>query len=237
MSDPLTFESGIQDVDELSTFDSMQIYGPSGVGKTNLAASAIHAGFNRVLIVDIEGSAKGVGRMNPGVKRIQTPTFQHLDLVKNELLAKPDQVDFVIFDTMNRAGKLAVRHFQSLPQNANNKYAAWDELEKWTSDFMWSFHHSSIPTVFIFHALDDKNEQTGAIKTMPKFQGSFKEDIPTISDIVGYYNYESDPDGNLHRTLYVGEAVNLVTKNRFGLPSKIVDPTIAKINGLIDQAK
>ena len=228
-----SFQGGIEDVEALDTFDSMTIYGPSGVGKTNLGASAIHAGFKRVLIVDIEGSAKGVGRLNPGVKRVLAPTFQHLEVIKKELLANPGEVDLVQFDTMNRAGKMAVRNFT----DPRNKYAAWDELEKWTSDFMWDFHHSPIPTVFVFHALDEKNEQTGAVKTIPKYQGSFKEDVPTVSDIVGYYNFEADADGTLHRTLYVGEAVGLVTKNRFGLPSKIYDPTIKSINELIEQAK
>lgn len=236
MTDELSFASGIQDVDTLSTFESITVYGPSGVGKSNLLASAIHAGYKRVLVVDIEGTANGLGRLNPGVKRIVTPTFQHLEAVKNELLAKPDQVDFVIFDGMNRGGKMAVRHFQSLPVNANNKYAAWDDLERWASNFMWSFHHSPIPTGFIFHPLDEKNEQTGAIKTTPKFQGSFTGDIPTISDIVGYYNYEDNGAGGVQRVLYVGETLNLVTKNRFGLPAKIVDPTVAKINELIAQS-
>jgi len=232
-----SFDAGIEDVESLDTFDSMTLYGPSGVGKTNLAASAIHAGFKNVLIVDIEGSAKGVGRLNPGVKRISAPTFQHLELIKDELLANPNDVDLVVFDTMNRAGKLATAKFKNDPANRANKFGAWDDLFNWTSDFMWDFHHSPIPTVFIFHALDEKNEQTGAVKTIPKYQGSFKEEVPTVSDIVGYYNYETDTDGKLRRTLYVGEALGLVTKNRFGLPSKIYDPTISVINQLIEEAK
>lgn len=232
-----SFAEGIEDVEELSTFDSMTIYGPAGTGKSNLAASAIHAGFKRVLIVDIEGSAKGIGRLNPGVKRISAPTFEHLNVIGNELLANPGDVDFVIFDTMNRAGKLAVQKFKNDPQNRNNKFGAWDDLANWTSDFMWAFHHSPIPTAFVFHSLDEKNEQTGAVRTIPKYQGSFKEDVPTVSDIVGYLGYEQDPDGKLRRTLYVGEALGLVTKNRFGLPDKIYDPTISIINDLIEQAK
>lgn len=233
----LSFESGIQDVEELDTFDSFTVYGPAGVGKTNLLASAIHAGFKRVLLVDIEGSAKGVGRLNPGVKRIAAPTFEHLEVIKAELLANPGDVDMVIFDTMNRAGKLATAKFKNDPANRQNKFGAWDDLFNWTSDFMWDFHHSPIPTGFIFHAVDEKNEQTGAVKTIPKYQGSFKEEVPTVSDIVGYYGFETDTNGKLRRTLYVGEALGLVTKNRFGLPSKIYDPTIQLINELIEDAK
>lgn len=230
----LSFEDGIEDVEALDTFDSITVYGPAGTGKTNLMASAIHvAGFDRVLIVDIEGSAKGVGRLNPGVKRVLAPTFNHLEVIKADLLRNPKDVDFVIFDTMNRAGKMAVRQFT----DPRNKFAAWDELEKWTSDFMWDFHHSPIPTAFVFHALDEKNDQTGAVKTIPKYQGSFKEDVPTVSDIVGYLNFEQGEDGTMHRVLYVGEALGLVTKNRFGLPNKIVDPTMDKIVRLIEEAK
>ncbi len=236
MTDAYSFAAGVQDVEELDTFSSALFYGPAGVGKTNLGASAIHVpGFERVLIVDIEGSATGVGRLNPGVKRIRAQSFSELEIIKRDLLANPAGVDLVIFDTVNAGGKLAIKHFQSLPENRANKFGAWGDLADWTNDWMRSFHHSSIPTVFIMHAQDVKNEQTGAITTVPKYQGSAQEDIPTIPDIVGYYNYESI-DGKIERVLYVGEALGLVTKNRFGLPNKIVEPTMSKINQLIADA-
>jgi hypothetical protein len=232
----LSFEDGIEDVETLDTFDSALIYGPAGGGKTILGASAIAAGFDRVLIVDIEGSAKGVGRLYPGVKRIKTPTFEHLEIVKEELLNNPGDVDLVMFDTLNAGSKMAVNHFKQLPQNRANKYGAWDDLQMWINDWMRSFHASPIPTIFTAHAMSDKNEQTGAITLMPKQQGSAKEDVPTIPDIVGYLDFENN-DGKFQRVLYVGEAQGLVTKNRFGLPNKIYEPSIAKINELIEEAK
>ena len=232
----LSFADGIEDVEELDTFDSALFYGPAGGGKTILASSAIAAGFKRVLIIDIEGSAKGVGRLYPGVKRILTPTFEHLEVVKDELLANPTDVDLAIFDTLNAGSKMAVNHFKQLPQNRANKYGAWDDLQLWVNDWMRSFHASPLTTIFTAHAMNEKNEQTGSITTMPKQQGSAKEDVPTIPDIVGYLDFEN-VGGNLKRVLYVGEAEGLVTKNRFGLPSKIYDPTISEINRLIEEAK
>ena len=231
-----SFEDGIEDVEALDTFDSALFYGPSGGGKTILGASAIAAGFDRVLIVYTEGSAKGVGRLYPGVKRISTPTFEHLEVVKNEILANPDQVDLVIFDTLNAGAKLAINHFKQLPQNRSNKFGAWDDLQIWVNDWMRSFHASPLPTIFTAHAMNEKNEQTGSVTTMPKMQGTAKEDVPTIPDIVGYLDFENI-DGKLQRVLYVAEAEGLVTKNRFGLPSKIYNPTMAEINRLIEEAK
>jgi hypothetical protein len=229
------FEDAIEDVETLDTFDSMIIFGDSGRGKTNLGASAIHAGFKRVLIVDIEGSAKGVARLNPGVKRIKAPTFEHLEVIKDDILRNPSEVDLVIFDTTNAGQKMAEAHFKGLPQNRLNKFGAWEDLRVWTNDWFRSFHNSPIPTIFIAHALDDKNEQTGAVKTTVKATGSAKEDIPTIPDIVGYLAYEN-VNGTLERVLYVGESETLVTKNRFGLPSKIYQPSMKKIVELIKQA-
>lgn len=232
----LSFDAAIEDVEALDTFDSALFYGPAGGGKTILGASAIAAGFNNVLIVDIEGSAKGVGRLYPGVKRIHTPTFSHLEAVKQELLANPTEVDVVIFDTLNAGAKMAVNHFKQLPQNRSNKFGAWDDLQLWVNDWMRSFHASSIPTIFTAHAMSEKNEQTGSVTITPKMQGSAKEDVPTIPDIVGYLSFENI-NGKLERVLYAGAAEGLVTKNRFGLPDKIVDPSIEKINMLIEQAK
>jgi len=104
------------------------------------------------------------------------------------------------------------------------------------NDWMRSFHASPLPTIFTAHPMREKDDNTGSITIMPKMQGSAASDVPTIPDIVGYLDFEN-VDGNLKRVLYVGEAEGLVTKNRFGLPPKIYDPSMAVINQLIEQAK
>ena len=226
-----SFDDALEDVESLDTFDSMLFYGDGGRGKTNLAASAIHAGFNRVVIADIEGSAKGVGRLNPGVKRLRINSFNDLELFNAEVLANPNDIDLLIFDTLNAGNRLAINHFKSLPQNRSNKYGAWDDLLMFTNEWM-----RSIPTIFIAHAVDEKNESTGSVKTMPKVQGSASQDVPTIPDVVGYLQFEN-VGGTLKRVLYVGGSETLVTKNRFGLPDKIYDPTMSSIMDLIEEAK
>lgn len=232
----LEWESNVEDVETLSTFDSALFYGDSGRGKTNLAASAIHAGFKKPLIVDIEGSAKGVGRLNPGVKVIRTPTFDHLEVMKHDLLHEQHGYDFLIFDTLNAGQKMAERKFAAAPENRNNKFGKWDDLLNWTEDWLYSFHYGPIPVVFLAHAQDDKNELTGSVKTVPKVKGSARESVPTIPDIVGYLQFENI-GGSLERVLYAGASDTLVTKNRFGMPDKIVKPSIAEINRLIEGAK
>ena len=234
----LAFEEYMENVEALNGWDSFLIIGEAGRGKTNLAASAVHLpNVERVILVDIEGSAKGVGRLNPGVKVIKAYDLDTLDAVKDELLAKADELEdtVVIFDTLNAGQKLKEKDAKADPRNRNNTYAVWDELADWTLNWMRDFHNSPIRTIFISHAQDIKNDKTGAIKTIPKIKGSAKEDAPTVPDIVGYLDYEATPEG-LERVLFVGEAEGIVTKNRFGLPAKIYNPTMTEIERLINES-
>ena len=237
MTSAFSFGGALEDVASLDTFDSALFYGPAGGGKTMLAASGIAAGFGNVLLVDIEGSAKGIGRIYPGVKRMKAFNFTDLEFIKAELLQKAvGNVDLILFDTLNAGAKLAVNHFKNLPQNRSNKFGAWDDLQLWVNDWMRSFHALDVPVIFTGHAMNEKNDQTGSILTMPKMQGSAKEDVPTIPDIVGYLTAEN-VNGKMERVLYTGLAEGLVTKNRFGLPDKIVNPSLKLINELIEDAK
>lgn len=200
--------------------NSMILFGDYGMGKTWLASSADEIeDYSPVLIVDIEGSAAGVGRKYPNVDIVQADTFDKLEFIKADLLANQDAFGCVIFDTLNVAQKRAKNKFkQDYP---NNTFAMWDALAEWSMDFVRSMHHAKFMSVFIAHPQTDKDENTGKLLTTVKLAGGARSEVPTVPDLIGYTFYGTDDEGQPVRALQVGRSASVVTKNRFGLPDVI----------------
>lgn len=226
--------SGVQKATAVNKINSAIIFGAYGTGKTWLAASADEIeDYSPVLIVDIEGSAAGVGRKYPNVDIVKADTHAKLEFLKNELLTKEHGYKTVIFDTINVAQDRAEKYFRGLPQNANNKFGVWGDLKDWTLDFVRSMHHADFMAVFIAHPQVDTDENTGKMTTTVKLAGSARADVPAVPDLIGYMTYVPDDEGKPQRALIVGRHTSIVTKNRFGLDEMIVDPTIFKIQSAI----
>ena len=202
---------------EVDKVNSAIIFGEYGTGKTWLAASADEIeDYSPVLIVDIEGSAAGVGRKYPNVDIVKADTFAKLEYIKNELLNEEHEYKTVIFDTLNVAQKRAKAKFkQDYP---NNTFAMWDALADWSMDFVRSMHHADFLAVFIAHPQQDKDENTGRVTTTVKLAGGARSEVPTVPDLIGYTFYTTDEEGNRIRALQVDGTQNVVAKNRFGLP-------------------
>ena len=206
---------------EVDKVNSAIIFGEYGTGKTWLAASADEIeDYSPVLIVDIEGSAAGVGRKYPNVDIVKADTFAKLEYIKNELLNEEHEYKTVIFDTLNVAQKRAKAKFkQDYP---NNTFAMWDALADWSMDFVRSMHHADFLAVFIAHPQQDKDENTGRVTTTVKLAGGARSEVPTVPDLIGYTFYTTDEEGNRIRALQVDGTQNVVAKNRFGLPPVLI---------------
>ena len=206
------------DVDRIN---SMIIFGEYGTGKTWTASSASEIeDYSPTLIVDIEGSAAGVGRRYPDVDIVQADTHKKLEFIKNELLENQDEYGCVIFDTLNVAQKRAKAHFKD--QFPGNSFAMWDALSDWSLDFVRSMHHAKFLSIFIAHPQTDKDDNTGKLTTTVKLAGGARSEVPTVPDIIGYQFYATDDDGKPVRALQVGRSASVVTKNRFGLPDILI---------------
>lgn len=220
------FLAAVQSATAVDKLGSAIIYGPSGVGKSMLAASSDEIeDFNKVLIVDVEGSAAGIGRMYPNVDVIRADTFEKLEDIRQSLLRDEHPYKTVIFDTLNVAQDRAIAHFTE----KFSGYAIWGEVNKWTVNFVREFHHSDMLVFFIAHEKRDKDDTTGRIETTLRLKGQSLAEVPTVVDLVGYMNWEIDGEGNLQRCLIVDKNPAIVTKNRFGLDSKIYNPTLLEI--------
>jgi len=220
--EPASFLAGVSKATAVNKINSAIIFGEYGTGKTWLAASADEiADYSPVLIVDIEGSAAGVGRKYPNVDIVVADTHQKLEFIKNELLTKEHGYKTVIFDTLNVAQNRAEEHFRKLPENANNKFGVWADLKKWTIDFTREMHHADFLAIFIAHSQVDKDENTGRQTVTVKIAGAARTDVPAVPDLIGYLRFDTDEDGNPIRVLQVGRSASIITKNRFGLPDVI----------------
>ena len=227
------FLAAVKKATAVDKLNSAIIFGPSGVGKTVLAASSdAIEDYAPVLIVDIEGSAAGVGRLYPNVDVIEADTFEKLEDVKRSLLEDEHPYKTIIFDTLNVAQDRALAHFTELYTG----YAIWGELKRWTVDFVRDFHHSDMLVFFIAHAKQDKDDNTGRIETTVKIASGAVSEVPTVVDLVGYMQWEQDGEGQMRRTLLVDKHPSIVTKNRFGLDGKIYDPTMLEIQKEISAA-
>lgn len=238
------FLKGVKKATSVNKINSAIFFGEYGTGKTWLAASAGEiADYAPVLIVDIEGSAAGVGRKYPDVDIITADTHAKLEAIKSDLLTKEHPYKTVIFDTINVAQGRAEKFFRADPRNANNKFGVWGDLKDWTLDFVRSMHHAPFMAIFIAHPQSDKDENTGRIITTVKLAGQSRTDVPTVPDLIGYVSFAPDDEGNPVRILQVGRSTQVVTKNRFGLPDIIwpaegaEGPTIFDIQKKIIEAQ
>lgn len=211
---------GVEKATDVDRINSAIIFGEYGTGKTWLAASANEIeDYAPTLIVDIEGSAAGVGRRYPDVDIVKADTFDKLEFIRKDLLANQDAYGAVIFDTLNVAQKRAKNKFKE--QFPTNTFAMWDALQEWSLDFVRSMHHANFLSIFIAHPQTDKDENTGRQTTTVKLAGGARSEVPTVPDLIGYSFYTANEDGVPVRALQVGRSASVVTKNRFGLPDTL----------------
>lgn len=232
-----SFLAGVSKATDVDRINSAILYANTGAGKTWLGASADEIeDYAPVLIVDIEGSAAGVGRKYPNVDIVRADTHEKLEIIKRELLEEDHPYKTVLFDTLNVAQDRAEAYFDDLPKNRGNKFGKWADLKAWTIQFLRDFHHADFLVLFLAHPQVDKDENTGRMTTTVKIAGSARDVAPTIPDLIGYLDFENIGD-KVERVLYVGATDGLVTKNRFGLEQKIVNPTMVTIQQAIIEAK
>lgn len=224
----LSFGGAISKAEALDKINSALIFGESGMGKTVFAASAIEIeDYSPVLIVDVEGSTAGVGRIHPDVDVISAPTHAHLEAIKDELLTKQHKYKTVIIDTFNVAQNRAEKFFRAKPENANNKFGVWGDLKDWSINFARDLHHAPFLAILVAHTQTDKDENTGRMLTTVKLAGSSKQDMPAIFDVIGYMDAAENEEGDTISILRVSKTSGIVTKNRFGVEG-VIEPAEGK---------
>ncbi len=231
----LAFAQFIHKAEALNAPKSILLYGDAGRGKTWLAASISEVPeYNPVLLIDVEGGASAIARDWKNVDVISVNSHEQFQSVMDGLLNTEHKYKTVIIDTIGVVMDRAEKFFGEKPENKSNKFGRWGDLKNWANEVFRALHTAPFVSILLAHALDDKDESTGAVKTTAMLPGSFKSTLPSIPDIVGYLGVENTESGP-QRVLVVGQSDRLVTKNRFGLPPKIYQPTMKGIIDAINQ--
>ncbi len=229
----LPFEQFITKASQLNTPKTILVYGDPKRGKSWFAASASEvAELSPVLVIDTEGGSSAIARDWKDVDVINVKSHEEFDSVVKTLINTPNKYKTVIIDTLGVAMDRAEKFFGEKPENKNNKFGKWGDLKEWVTDMTRKLHSAPFLSILVAHAQDDKDDQTGAVKIVPLLPGSAKNTLPSIPDIIAYMGAEVDDKGALHRVLYLESSERLVSGNRFGLPARLVDPSMKKI---IDQ--
>ena len=226
----LPFEKLISKASQLNAPKTMLIYGDPKRGKSWFAASAAEIKeLSPVLVLDTEGGSSAIARDWKDVEVLEVDTHEKFDQAVSALLSQPHKYKTVIIDTLGVAMDRAEKFFGEKPENRNNKFGKWGDLKEWITDMTRKLHAAPFLSILVAHAQDDKDDQTGAVKTVPLLPGSAKNTLPAIPDIIGYMAAETDGEGNVHRVLYLQSSDRMVSGNRFGLPAKLYDPSMKKI--------
>lgn len=233
----LSFKNRVKKVEGTARPKSICIYGFYKTGKTTLAASISEVPYfkksgKEVLILEAESGTASIADDYPNVDMFELTSVIGLNRAVDELLTKEHNYGVVIFDTLDRFQEWAVSHFVD---GAVDTRAAWAEVKEWTNSLVWRLHRAGIIAIFLFHEAEQKKEKAKESLMGLKLQGSSKDDLGQIFDIIGRLTVRRNEEGEFHRILQLGPQEGQITGNRYEkkLPNEMVDPTMTKIFELI----
>lgn len=232
----------------LTTPNSIMIYGPSGKGKTVMAGSIIDVpGFERVLVMDTEGSATSLSRWHPDCDVIAVKSAAHFNamveaLVNGEYVQKSSGLPYqaVIVDTFDKAFERQLDVFSKAKEaygtkGEYNSYYQWGAIKIWVSKVADALHYSDFLTIWVIHEDKDKDENTGKVTIGVLLSGKSQQSFPSVADINIYYHMEKLPNGEGkkedQRVAEFRPSDNTVAKQRFSdlLNVGMLEPSMVKV--------
>lgn len=226
---------------------SILLFGPPKRGKSTCAASIVDVpGYERTLVVDVEGGAAAISEWYPEADIQEITSAEEFDsfieyLVDGKIVepTSGEPYQCVIIDTLDKAQERKLDWFEKQPEAFNkqgekNTLYKWGAIKAWTTKLADALHMAPFLTIFVAHVMDDKDEKTGRVTQTVALGGSSKQTFPATPDLVGYFDVERvKEDGTTvsKRTLDFTVTDKRVTGQRYAskLDGKMGDPTMEKI--------
>lgn len=235
--------------DEVDEPQLIYYYGPAGSGKTRLAASAAEVeGLFPVLIIDVEGSTQGTLQGLPADKIDIIRPQEHPDVPQGQeyqfvmyllqnMIEKGTKYKTVIIDTADVLFELGLDHHHKV----GDGFHKWNEIHSDltsppTKNDYGLFHRlktAPFLSILVIHEKKETKEDGTSMGTDFMWQGQGKSKMGGIPDFIGYITRDTNAAGVSKSTLSTAPTRQHQSKNRFGLPAKIEEPTMQKIYELI----
>lgn len=217
------------------------IYGPPGVGKTTLAAGAKNP---FIISTDPEGPVSLL--LNPATRDIpyvQVEDIKTLNEVTQDIInGRMKEYETIIVDTLSVEQTMDLIELRDQAKNTQGKASMneWGLTNQHMSDHMFKLMKSKKwggRLIVLAHhkELWDQDGMTKVLRAIrPAVTPGTWDSLPGLFSGIYYYRLGKQVQGVQNRELWTqAQPIKAQTKDRYGLPAKIENPTWDKIEELI----
>ena len=219
----------------------MLVYGDPGVGKTVFSCSG-----DRTIFIDVEGGSLSIQKRIKAKKvaRKRFDTFDEIEEFVRGLREKGSKADTLVIDSITELQKKLMDSIVAQHPEVKRPYGDGLTVGDWGYNtermrrFIRMARDLDMNVIFTALAMDEKNEMTGAVKTLPKMSSKLSADVCGYVDIVGYLYVDNvtDEDGESVpvRRMLVQPVGMYYAKDRSGALGNVIDnPTFPDIYNTI----
>lgn len=219
----------------------MLVYGDPGVGKTVFSCSG-----DRTIFIDVEGGSLSIQKRIKAKKvvRKRFDTFDEIEEFVRGLREKGSKADTLVIDSITELQKKLMDSIVAQHPEVKRPYGDGLTVGDWGYNtermrrFIRMARDLDMNVIFTALAMDEKNEMTGAVKTLPKMSSKLSADVCGYVDIVGYLYVDNvtDEDGESMpvRRMLVQPVGMYYAKDRSGALGNVIDnPTFPGIYNTI----
>lgn len=219
----------------------MLVYGDPGVGKTVFSCSG-----DRTIFIDVEGGSLSIQNRIKAKKvaRKRFDTFDEIEEFVRGLREKGSKADTLVIDSITELQKKLMDSIVAQHPEVKRPYGDGLTVGDWGYNtermrrFIRMARDLDMNVIFTALAMDEKNEMTGAVKTLPKMSSKLSADVCGYVDIVGYLYVDNvtneDGESVPIRRMLVQPVGMYYAKDRSGALGNVIDdPTFPGIYNTI----
>lgn len=233
--------SSIKSVSDLRAGINILVYGDNGVGKTPFLATSPKC---LILNADPPDSVLSAKSINKKVDVWQIPSWDEADQAHEYLRHEKHGYEWVWLDSLPGLQEIGLGQIMEDLHAAKphrNLYIPdkHEYLENMNRLRLWVRHMTSLPFCFGMTAHPFRYEiEEDMEQVWPWVQGkNMPQSICGFMNIIGFMRIRKSKKGVLEQVLYTKKLPKYYARDRYGvLPSPMVNPTIPKIEQLINEA-
>lgn len=244
------FAAGFQKKNTLGKPNSLLFYGFMGVHKTTIAGEIATHAKRRALYIGFERGSAPFATQDDlrafydadkldilEIDPLDENALKQIQATIRDVAATDYGYDYVIVDPIDVMQDVAERHFKATNPDPKNTFWTYGQIGEWTDIYARLLHNSPhFVAIFLAHASEQKQD-SGAYRLLPKLSGSSKEAVGNLPDAVIYLGVEKHPEtGVEHIVAITKDSERHLSKNRYGFPKRIIDPTGHQFAELIEKA-